>query len=318
MRGLKSLTFVLALVGIALGVALMPAVSAKADGTSISLIQDIRDEIAILEADWVHVDEILIDIDEEINQVRIKILHAMQTIDAGNSLLGTVVKQDIQAAIQEKEVIITVKFEELSDFLGFIDEGIGEIIGKVEAAMEEKKLNAAKEMKVKALLLSQEKLVEFITSDANTMVALLEDGDEGEDQDNPETFDDVDDWLEFCLENQISDDFNDFQQCKESLGRALNILDDFISIKATVFKKKKLAVKKLINVKKLMLNSGPPRVRVVSTLGTNTAVQVYTLSGQLVLTDRVSGGLQSVKNKLANGIYVVVIGNRVERLVVLN
>jgi len=314
MRGLKSLTFI-ALVGVALGAALMPSVATQA---TPGLIQDIRDAIPVMEAQWVHVDEILRNIDEGVNQVRIRILHAMHMIDAGNSTLGTLVKQDIQAAIQEKEAVLSVDFQELDDFLNSINEGLGDLLGKVEAAAEEKKLNIHKEEKIKILILSIEGLVEFISSDVETMAALLEDGDQGEDQDNPETFDDVDDWLEFCLENQISDDFNDFEQCKESLGRALNILDDFISIKATIFKKKKLAVKKLINVKKLMLNTAAPRVRKVDTLSAGTAAQVYNLSGQLVLTDRVSGGLESLKSRLSNGVYMVVIGNRVERLVVLN
>jgi hypothetical protein len=314
MRGLKSLAFILTLVGMALGVALMPA-TAKAG--PIGLIQEIRAEIAWLEADWVHVDQILLDIDEEIAQVRGKLLHAMHMIDAGNSLLGTVIKQDLQAAIQEKEVIITVKFEELNDFLGFIDEGTGEIIGKIEAAVEEHKCHPKKCDKVKTQLLGMEKLVEFISLDAATMEALLEDGDEGEDLDDPETFDDVDDWLEFCLENQIADDFNDYIQCKESIGRALEILDDFVSIKASIYKKKKFAVKRLITAKKLMLSTAAPKVRKVSELG-GASVQVYTLSGQLVLVDRTSGSLESLKNKLTNGVYLAVIGNRVERLVVLN
>ncbi|MBI1742985.1 hypothetical protein HYR54_07950 [Candidatus Acetothermia bacterium] len=314
MRGLKSLTFIM-LVGVALCAALMPSVSTQA---TPGLIQDIRDAIPVMEAQWVHVDEILRNIDEGVNQVRIRILHAMHLIDAGNSTLGGLVKQDIQAAIQEKEAVLSVDFQELDDFLNSINEGLGDLLGKVEAAAEEQKLNIHKEEKIKILILSIEGLVEFISSDASTMAALLEDGDEGEDQDNPETFDDVDDWLEFCLENQIADNFNDYQQCKESLGQALAIIDDFISIKASVYKKKKNAVKRLITIKKLMLSTGAPIVRKVDTLSASGTVQVYTLSGQLVLTDSVDGSLESVKNKLANGVYVAVIGNRVERLVVLN
>ena len=315
MRGLKSLTFIMAFVGIALGVALLPSQAAKA--VPNGLIAEIRAHIDWIDADWVHVDQIFLEIDEEIAQIRSKLLHAMRVIDAGNGNLGTLVQQDLQAAIQEKEVIITVKFEELNDFLGFIDEGTGELIGMIEAAVEEHKLHFKKGDKMKVLLLGMEKLVEFISLDAAVMEALLEDGDDGEDLDDPETFDDVDDWLEFCLENQIADDFNDFIQCKESIGRAWEILDDFLSIKASVYKKKKLAVKRLWTVKKLILSTAAPKVRHTTELG-SANVQVYTLTGQLILAESVNGSLESVKNKLANGVYMAVTGNRVERLVVLH
>jgi hypothetical protein len=297
-----------------LGAVLLPSVSAQAVP---GLINTIRTQIQQMEAEWVHVDQILIDIDEEIGQVRGKILTAMRLISSGHSKLGKLVLQNIQAAIQEKEVIITVKFEELNDFLGFIDEGLGELIGQVEAGMEEGKLHPKKADKVKIQFLDVEKLLGFISLDAATMEALLEDGDEGEDLDDPETFDDVDDWLEFCLENQIANDFNDFTQCKESLGRALEILDDFVSIKASVYKKKKLALKRLITAKKLMLTSAAPKVRKTEALG-DQIVRVYTLAGQLVLTDRAGGALERVADQLANGTYLVVVGNRVERLVVLH
>jgi hypothetical protein len=312
----KILLSVLTIVGFVWSLALLLSVSAQAAPVQ-GLIDQIRAQVPQVEAEWVHVDQILNDINEEIGQIRGKLLHAMHLISAGKGNLGKVVRNDIQAAIQEKEVIITVKFEELNDFLGFIDEDTGELIGQIEAAVEEHKLNFKKGDKAKALLLGMEKLVEFISLDAAIMEVLLEDGDEGEDLDDPETFDDVDDWLEFCLENQIADDFNDYIQCKESIGRALEILDDFVSIKASIYKKKKFAVKRLITAKKLILSTAAPKVRKTSELG-SSHVQVYSLSGQLVLTQSVSGSLESLKSKLSNGIYLVVTGSRIERLVVLN
>jgi hypothetical protein len=67
----------------------------------------------------------------------------------------------------------------------------------------------------------------------------------------------------------------------------------------------------------LILSTAAPKVRKTSELG-SSHVQVYSLSGQLVLTQSVSGNLESLKSKLSNGIYLVVTGSRIERLVVLN
>jgi len=311
----KSLTSVLTILGFVLGAALVPSVSAQAYN-NYGLIDTIRSLVPEMEAQMVHVDQVLIDINEEIGQIKGKLLHAMHLISSGKGKLGKIVHNDIQAAIQEKEVIITVKFQDLNDFLGMIDEGLGELIGLVEAAGEEHKMNPKKVDKIKALLLGAESILEFISLDAAIMEALLEDGDDGEDLDDPETFDDVDDYLEFCLENQIADDFDDFVQCKESLGRALEILADFNSIKASAIKKKKNFMKRLITVKKLLLSTAAPKVKKVDALGSET-VQVYTLTGQLVLTDRASNAL-TIKSQLSNGVYLVVTGSRVERLVVLN
>jgi CCR4-NOT transcriptional regulation complex NOT5 subunit len=268
------------------------------------LIQEIRTEIAWLEAKWVHLDQILRDINEEISQVRGKLLAARRLISAGKSNLGSLVKQYLEAAIQEKDVIISVKFEEFNDFLIFIDEELGELLGKIEAASEEGKLHPRKEEKIKSLVLSIEKLVEAIQLDGAEMEALLEDGDFDEDMDDPETFDDVNDWIEYCLENQIANGFNDYTQCSESLGRALQLLDEFIAIKASLYKKKKLAVKRLITVKKLMLSTGAPKVRKVDALSRARAVQIYTLQGQLVASASSTNELSRLG--LPNGVYLAV------------
>jgi hypothetical protein len=318
MRGLKSLAFILTLVGVALSAALIPAASASAGAPG--LIKEIRSEFKWLEAKFVHLDQLIRDFDVKLNTMRGQILNARRLISSGNGNLGNRVLQLINAAITEKDIIIVVHFEQIIDQLIFIEEELGILLGKVEAASELAKLHPTREEKIKSLLLSVEKLVEFIQEEIFTIKDQLEDGDEGEDPEDPEDFDDVDDWLEFCTGTQLPDDQ---LQCSESLGRALQIIADIITEKALIFQKKKLAVKYLTEAKKLMLRTGPVVVRKTDAgfgvLGSST-VRVYSVGGQLVASRAVSGpvSLGSLTNGLANGVYYAVIGNRVEKLVVLH
>ena len=322
MRGLKSLTFVLALVGVALGATLVPSVSTQAATTG--LIQEIRDEISYLEAKFVHLDQLLREFDYKLASLRGQILTVRRLITSGNAHLGNLVLQGINAAITEKDIIIVVIVEEILDQLIFIEEEIGTLLGKVEAASELAKLHPTREEKIKSLLLGVEKLVEFIQEEVLSMKDELEDGDDGEDPENPENFDDVDDWLEFCVGTQLPDDAI---QCNESLGSAFQITDDILSEKALIFQKKKLAVKRLTEVKKLMLLTGGVKVRKTDTglsvlSNTTSTAKIYTISGQLVSTQTVTGpvslGLESLKSGLTNGVYIAIIGNRIEKLVVLH
>jgi hypothetical protein len=148
----------------------------------------------------------------------------------------------------------------------------------------------------------------FELDSVDLIFALLEDGDTGENPTNPDTFDDVDDWLEFCLDTQIPGD--DWDGCNQSLGQGFSILQEINSEMSLIFHKKKYIAKNFWNAQKLLLSTGAPRIRRFDALETQKAsTRIFAITGALVYQSNQTQNLEALQRldrELANGVYWVV------------
>jgi hypothetical protein len=275
--------------------------------------------------------ECIIHVDAEISSIIKKILEARRMITVGQAWLGRRVQQEIESAITEKNLLIGIMEGFCTELLFLMEEELGKLFGKLENLCFDEKIDEWLCNKIKLKLQVIELKIEDIQLEWITMEEKLEDGDEGEDLDDPETFDDVNDWLEFCLENQWPDDP---EQCKESLGVAYAILQDFVVEKKEIVKKKKQVLRFLTEIRKIFRISRLPRPResepiafkgLMTARAEQATIRLMTLEGRPVFTVTGSGTLALPTRALAQGVYLAivevreagrVISTRVEKVVI--
>ena len=274
-------------------------------------IEDARMKIGAFQAQLVVFDQGLLDLHHQMRSILGEILNARDLIDAGHEHLDHVVRWSVEEAIEIKQLTLDDTLTALQGDLENLVLALNALIGQINGLCPPlgDKINADKCIFVLAKLHSISLYLEDLVDEIDSMLALLEDGDAGEDPTNPDTFDDVDDWLEFCLLEQLP---SDLAGCSQSLGSAYSLLHDVIQEIGLISLKKKYLAKNITYAQKLLLSTGAPRVRKVSTpLNEDdmVTVQIFGLNGRLLYEDQSYSQNLIRENKyaeLADGVYLAV------------
>jgi len=278
----------------------------------ITTLNTLRGTFGSFQAQFVSFDQDLLDFNTQLRSIVAEILNARDLIDAGNGHLDRLVKNSIEQAIDIKQISLDENVTQLKGDLEKLIETLNIMIGQLNSLCPpiSTVINGDKCALVLIKLNAIGDYLLFALDGVDEVFALLEDGDTGENPTNPDTFDDVDDWLEFCLDTQIPGD--DLGGCNQSLGQAYSLMQEIHSQIAFLFRKKKYIAKNFWNAQKLLLSTGAPRVRRYSALESQSSqTQVFTMTGALVYHSEnrrqsLETTLESLHSELANGMYLAV------------
>ncbi|MBI1742983.1 T9SS type A sorting domain-containing protein [Candidatus Acetothermia bacterium] len=231
----------------------------------------------------------------------------------------------LEQAQRDKARILVVDIGAFSDLLHEFEVGLGEVEGKVGGLKEIGRIPVSDATDMEIWLDQCNELVTITDSEIAEVSAYLEDGDVGEDPNDPDPrtsgADDVNDFIAIALHGLSTEESLD--DVDWALANAAAVLDQAVAAKDDIEANNipecrsdlKLVQKRLAKVRRNFSNSIPHLNE--QSFGAN--VQVYTLSGASVT---VSSGNALSLNQLANGVYVVVTNEsgrtRVEKLVVLH
>ncbi|MBI1742988.1 hypothetical protein HYR54_07965 [Candidatus Acetothermia bacterium] len=280
-------------------------------------VEDLRSNITAFQAKLVVFDQGLLDLSQQIRSIVGEILNARDLIDAGQGHLDRLVRGSVEEAIDIKQLTLDDTLTELQGDLENLVLALNALIGQLNGLCPplSNKINADKCTFVLAKFNNIALYLQDVGNELDVIFATLEDGDAGEDPTNPDTFDDVDDWLEFCLSEQLP---NDLQGCSQSLGQGFSLLQEITQEIALLSLKKKYIAKNIVHAQKLLLSTGAPRVRMVSTPMNENAservtVQIFGLNGQLLYEEQQYSHTLARADKryaLADGVYLSVASTR--------
>jgi hypothetical protein len=231
------------------------------------------------------------------------------------------VKLLLEQAQRDKAMIMVIDLGEFFEFLKEFEVGLGEVEGKIGGLKEIGKILVSDAIYMEIKLNTCNQIVTMIDSELEELAAYLEDGDNGEDPNDPTSGDDVNDYLAFALSGlSLEEGLDDVDW---ALANAQAVLDQAIAVKEDIEYKKVTTCNSALKIVQKKLEKlvranryGAPRLSSES-LGLNTVqATVYTMSGQLVSV----GPAQALsREQLANGVYMVVYSDgRTEKLVVLH
>lgn len=284
--------------------------SAAALAAPATTLSTLRGAFNIFQAEFVSFDQDLLEFNTQLRSILSEILTARHLIDAGKSRLDRLVKNSIEQAIDIKQTTLDENVTNLKGDLQNLIETLNTMIGQLNNLCPPigNVINAEKCAFVLVKLNAILGYLLFELDSVDLIFALLEDGDTGENPTNPDTFDDVDDWLEFCLDTQIPGD--DWDGCNQSLGQGFSILQEINSEMSLIFHKKKYIAKNFWNAQKLLLSTGAPRIRRFDALETQKAsTRIFAITGALVYQSNQTQNLEALQRldrELANGVYWVV------------
>jgi hypothetical protein len=231
-------------------------------------------------------------------------------------------RQFILDAIDIKETILHIKFEDLRALLAEIVEEEGTILGLIEGLIEAGEC-PTEELCLKLIRKVQgiEKLTLEISNITEAQQDRLEDGDAGEEECEevgPNCFDDVDDFLEAAFDIILDDRIG----AKFLLGQAYAKLREFQRVNRTIFKKKKEVFKRLSEVQSLVksavgsLRTWRSRALVGDGPASPARVQLVDASGRVVLQSLL-GSVRpltlralALSQGLPNGVYWAMVTGR--------
>lgn len=231
----------------------------------------------------------------------------------------------LEQAQRDKARILVVDIGAFSDFLHEFEVGLGEVEGKIGGLKEIGRIPVSDATDMEIWMNQCNELVTFTDSEIAELSAYLEDGDVGEDPNNPDPrssgADDINDFIAIALHGLSTEESLD--DVDWALANASAVLDQAVAVKDDIEAQNvpacrnvlKQVQKRLAKVQRNFRNSIPHLNE--QSVGANT--KVYTLSGALV---HVSAGRALETDSLANGVYMVVYNEsgrtRVEKLVVLH
>jgi hypothetical protein len=272
-------------------------------------VDNARATLSSFQAQFVIFDQGVLEFSHQIRTIVAEVLNARHLLDAGKGNLNRLVRNSVDAAIDMKQLVLDNNLTELQGNLEELIETLSTLIGQINALCPPlgNKIDAAKCALVLTKLNGISGYLAMLVNEIDLLFALLEDGDEGENPTNPDTFDDADDWLEFCLDQL---DMGDQSGCNQSLGKAYSILQEVSQEVALVYLKKKYIAKNIWHVQKLLLSTGAPRVRKVNlNLDERVDMQVFAMNGQLIYAAqnvKKSAVLERASQNFTAGVYLYV------------
>ncbi|MBI1742975.1 T9SS type A sorting domain-containing protein [Candidatus Acetothermia bacterium] len=218
----------------------------------------------------------------------------------------------LEQAQRNKARILVIDIGAFLDHLHEFEVDLGELEGKIGGLKEIGKILVSDGEFMEIELNACNELITFMDSDFATISAQLEDGDQGEDPNDPTTWDDVNDFIAGALSALVTDE--SLQDVDAALENAKAVLDEIIRTKETTQGDVSECRSHIKNVQRVLNKRSTSHVNL--SIGSQGEAKVYTLSGQLVNVGTASA---LDRNALANGVYVVVYSDgRVEKLVVLH
>jgi hypothetical protein len=268
-------------------------------------------------------DRILIDMNHEVYEIQIKIQECRVMIRPDDDEF--LCKQLIFDAIDIKETILHIKFEDLSALIPTMIELEGKMLGTLEALIESGDCSEDLCMKLMRKIQGIEKLLLEIGDILETQKDRLEDGDEGEEEceePGPNCFDDLDDALEAAIDMITADPI----ATKFMLGLAYAKARQFHRVNRTIFRKKKEMFNRIAEVQTLLRNGlatdrrgygNSNNWRDLAKTALTVRVQLTDMAGRTVLEDRELGSLRpltlqalALSEGLPNGIYLAIVTQR--------
>jgi hypothetical protein len=322
---------VLVLVGVTLAAAAPASAQLQASST-------VLEEIQALKVMFLDINLMINDINHELYEVMLQVNEARSLIARGGSL--RLIRLAIEDAIEFLDLIIVVKFEELSGMVdgpGGFHESIGNVLALILQLLEDSAdpeltdftpRDKAIIFKLKLKTEAMEKLALALANEVDALQDRLDNG-EADACDGPTAAPDVASCLDEALAIVLEGDPDALLDAKAFLDLAYQVLRTALRESNRMVRKKKLILSRLALLETLcfrvdecrdfVIEGGAATLKVIParTASVNAPIIVYNLAGRLVRTVHRAGALQSLQRQLPNGVYLAVNGHRVERLVVL-
>jgi hypothetical protein len=291
-------------------------------GCERTSLKAVAKDIRSYKAKLGELDRILFDMNHEIYEIQIKIQECRVMIRPDDDEI--LCKQLILDAIDIKETILHIKFEDLGELIPTMIELEGRMLGTTEALIEAGDCSEDLCTKLIRKLHGIEKLLLEIGDILEAQKDRLEDGDLDEEEcEEPgqNCFDDLDDWLELAHDTITSDPL----ATKFLLGGAYAKARLFHRVNRTIFRKKKEMFNRIAEVQTLLKNGlatdsycgSCSNWRDLASNSKTLQVQLLSASGQTVLANRTIGSAHpltlralALNEGLANGVYFAVVTER--------
>ena len=295
--------------------------SCSNDPCEATTLNAVASEVRSYKAKVEELDRIIFDMDHEGYEIQIKIQECRVTIQPADDTI--LCKQLILDAIDIKETILHIKFEDIGVLLAEMVDQEGRILGTIEGLIESGDCSQDLCIKLTRKMQGIEKLMLEISDILESQKGRLEDGDAGEEECTelgPNCFDDVDDALERALNDLDSDPLS----AKSFLGLAYAKVREFQRVNRQIFRKKKEIFNRLAEMLVLLKNGlastrggsggGSGDWRDLSKTTAAVQVQLIDMAGRTILAHHVLGSARPVtlqalalSEGLPNGVYWAIV-----------
>lgn len=294
--------------------------SCSSDPCEATTLNAVASEVRSYKAKVEELNRIIFDIDHEAYEIQIKIQECRVTIQPADDTI--LCKQLILDAIDIKETILQIKFEDIGVLLAEMVDQEGRILGTIEGLIESGDCSQDLCIKLTRKMQGIEKLMLEISDILETQKDRLEDGDAGEEdctEPGPNCFDDVNDDLEKALNDLESDPL----AAKTFLGLAYAKVREFQRVNRMIFRKKKEIFNRLAEMLVLLKNGlascscrsgGSGNWRDLSKPTAAVQVQLIDMAGRTILANHVLGSARPVtlqalarSEGLPNGVYWAIV-----------